>query len=1047
MKRLLGIITALVLLLTAICPAYAAESGHVIINQVYGASDDGYADHSFIELYNPTADNISLNGWSVQYRSSESGEQSSGWAVLKLTGVIEAKGYYLIRCGAVAKPSGSYQVPQGNREWDMILHNKGLSVALLSNDTPLTDAFCGDITSDGAAIPAGFVDLAAVGGNDGAADQAPPAYEGAFASVQSKKKAVRRIGFADTDNNAADLEEVNYSKSVSDDKGPHAGNAGVVPTPSYMPVETTSTRYTGYFNADSAVKTELIARYNAGAYSADGGSAEITAYNAANGFAYSVNGVKGTLDCVDMRALKDSAAVETLSGTELKAAALAENSGDGFSYGDMTSVAVSPDGKTLAVAMQDEDYRKHGRVLFFDCGGDGSLTYSGIAETGVQPDMVTFTEDGAKVLTADEGEPREGYTAAGAVDPMGSVTVIDVQTKAAKIVDFGAFDAKRGELVSAGIVLKKETAPSVDLEPEYIAVSGNKAYVALQEANAAAVLYIDSLQFEDIFSLGFEDYGRVAVDLNKSDGKYDPKTYENIRGIRMPDGISAAVINGETYLLTANEGDSRAWPVGSETDTNEIKDKTSPVNGIRTGGKVTWFDAGQYDGLEEGVDYIFGGRSFTVFKVTSSGLEEVFDSGSDFERITAQTVSEHFNCSNDTAEAEDRSGKKGPEPEGITVGAVGGHTYAFIGLERTGGVMVYDISDPANAAFKNYFNSRDYSADIRDDVSPEGLTFAAADQNSSGMPVLIISNEVSGTVSVMAIDADTTPPEILNIENGRTYYVTKKVVAYNDDESPVTVTLNGEPTEETFFLPGNCDAIYTIRAKDSVGNETVCTVYMKPIASITDKLGGLSAETVTSDGFGAIAAVEEQLLDIAGDFDENESTEAEWNELKAALDLCKKLENKITEIGEKLGTLRTAVKDYSADTVGEKDKAALEGLAADAEALLSSYNLTQSERAETEALLSEVNVLLEKIKNDSGTTAQPEQPEQPEQPKQTDKAEDKPHEPSKEPAKTEQPSGGAETSPKTGDGSGMRLYIALLLISGGTLVGITAIGRKKKFEK
>ena len=225
MKRFLGIITALILLLTAVFPAYAAENGHVIINQVYGASNDGYADHSFIELYNPIGKNINLNGWSVQYRSSADGNQSDGWAVLKLAGVIEANGYYLIRCGAVTKPSGSFKVPQGNQEWNIVLHNKGVSVALLSNDTPLTDAFAGDITADWVKLPAGFVDLAAAGGNDGTADQAPPAFEGAFASIQSKKKAIRRIGFADTDNNKADFEEVNYSKSVSSDKGPHAGNA------------------------------------------------------------------------------------------------------------------------------------------------------------------------------------------------------------------------------------------------------------------------------------------------------------------------------------------------------------------------------------------------------------------------------------------------------------------------------------------------------------------------------------------------------------------------------------------------------------------------------------------------------------------------------------------------------------------------------------------------------------------------------------------------------------------------------------------------------
>ena len=759
MKKFIGLMVSLVLLLISVFPVYATENSHVIINQVYGASDDGYADHSFIELYNPTGDNINLNGWSVQYRSSAGGNRADSWALLKLTGVIEANGYYLIRCGAVAKPSGSFEVPQGNQEWDIILHNKGVSVALLSNDTPLTDAFAGNIVAEGYVLPAGFVDLAAVGGNDGAADQAPFVYEGAFASIQSKKKAVRRIGFADTDNNKADFEEVNYSKTVSADKGPHAGSASVIPTPSYTPVETSDKQYTGYFNENSSVKTKLIARYNAGAYSADGGSAEITAYNDVNGFAYSVNGVKGTLDYIDMKNLKNADNVEKLIGTELKAAQLAENAGDGFAYGDMTSVAVSPDGKTLAVAMQDADYTKFGRVLFFDCNMDGSLACSGIAQSGVQPDMVTFTEDGSKVLTADEGEPREGYTADGAVDPAGSVTVIDINTKAATTVDFKPFDSKRSELAAAGIVLKKDTVPSVDLEPEYIAVSGNKAYVALQEANAVAVLNIGTLQFENIFSLGFEDFGKVSVDLNKSDGKYEPKTYENIKGIRMPDGISAAAINGETYLLTANEGDSRAWPVGSETDTNEIKDKTSPINKIKTGGKVTWFDANQYDGLDRGTDYIFGGRSFTMFKVTENGLAEVFDSGSDFERITAQVVPDYFNCSNDTVEVEDRSGKKGPEPEGITVGSVGNRTYAFIGLERTGGVMIYDISNPSDATFKNYFNSRDYSAGIKDDVSPEGLAFVAANKNTSGAPILLISNEVSGTLSVMALDADTAQPE------------------------------------------------------------------------------------------------------------------------------------------------------------------------------------------------------------------------------------------------------------------------------------------------
>ena len=39
--------------------------------------------------------------------------------------------------------------------------------------------------------------------------------------------------------------------------------------------------------------------------------------------------------------------------------------------------------------------------------------------------MVTFTPDSKKILSADEGEPRNGYEA-GSIDPKGTVTVIDL---------------------------------------------------------------------------------------------------------------------------------------------------------------------------------------------------------------------------------------------------------------------------------------------------------------------------------------------------------------------------------------------------------------------------------------------------------------------------------------------------------------------------------------------------------------------------------------------------------------------------------------------
>ena len=515
--------------------------------------------------------------------------------------------------------------------------------------------------------------------------------------------------------------------------------------PSYTPVITGDNRVQGFYNDTAALKAELAGRYNSGAMSADGGSLEIVQYNAKNGFAYAVSGVKGKLITVDLNASLSGDKAAELGGTEYDIKSLV--SADGFTYGDMTSV--SPDGGTLAAAIQAEDYTANGIVALFTCGADGSLTLSGTVPVGVQPDMVTFTPDGKYILTANEGEPRLGYTAEGAVDPKGSVTVIDAATLAAKTVDFTAFDSAdaRQTLVAEGIVLKKDTLPSVDLEPEYIACDNDTAYITCQEANAIAVLDIAKGEFTGVYSVGFEDYSQVPIDLGNNDKTYAPHTYDDLKGIRMPDAVSLYQVNGTTYLITANEGDSRTWPVDTETDVNEIKSKTSP-NGKTFEKKVTWFDASQYDGLESGVDYLFGGRSFSVLRVTESGLEEVYDSGSDFEAITAKHFPDNFNCSNDNIVLEDRSGKKGPEPEGTAVGTVNGRTYAFIALERVGGVMIYDVTDPAKATFVNYINSREFAADIQGDVSPEGLCFVPAAASRTGKPLLLAACEVSSTLAV-----------------------------------------------------------------------------------------------------------------------------------------------------------------------------------------------------------------------------------------------------------------------------------------------------------
>ena len=164
--------------------------------------------------------------------------------------------------------------------------------------------------------------------------------------------------------------------------------------------------------------------------------------------------------------------------------------------------------------------------------------------------MIIFTPNGNRILTANEGEPREGY-GDHAVDPAGTVTTIKTNGYSAVTADFTAFDSEeaREKLVDKHIVLKKNTAPSKDLEPEYIACNNSTAYVSLQEANAIAVLDLASGSFTDIYSAGFEDYSEIAVDIDKKDEEYNPQTYDSLRGIRMPDGIALVSIHDTDYLL------------------------------------------------------------------------------------------------------------------------------------------------------------------------------------------------------------------------------------------------------------------------------------------------------------------------------------------------------------------------------------------------------------------------------------------------------------------------------------------------------------------
>ena len=605
----------------------------------------------------------------------------------------------------------------------------------------------------------------------------------------------------------------------------------------------------GYENGTAALNLTQIARYSAGQYNVDGGVMEIVAYNQATEWAYAINGQSGKLAAIPLAGLTAGAHVEALTGTEIDVKALVEAEDSTFQYGDMTSVAISPDSTTLAAALQAQGSNDAGRVALFTCEEDGTLTLEALVETGAQPDMVTFAGDGV-VLTADEGEPREGY-GENIADPKGSVTVVDVEAQESTVVDFSAFDSQRDQLAEDGIVLKKGSAPSVDLEPEYIAVSGGKAYVTLQENNAIAVLDIESQAFEGVYSAGFEDHSTTAIDLDKKDDAYDPQTYESLLGIRMPDGIAAFTVEGTTYLVTANEGDAREWgdedqgtfylsederDFGEEGVTSPTGAITAENSGLE--GKVVFFKTEDFDGLDPEKDYVFGGRSFTVFQATENGLEEVFTSGDDFEALTAQYVPEYFNASNDNAVLDDRSGKKGPEAESVTVGTVDGKTYAFVALERTGGVMAYDVTDPEAITFVNYVNTRDFGTTVEGsqeyedgeldkwvtggDVAPEGLLFLDAASSPNGEPLLLAACEVSGTVAVYQLGSENLTVLPFTDVDSDDWFLAAVQYVYENDRMAGTSSTTFQP-EVNLTRAMAAQVLYNLEGQPAVTGDTTFT--------------------------------------------------------------------------------------------------------------------------------------------------------------------------------------------------------------------------------
>jgi len=386
--------------------------------------------------------------------------------------------------------------------------------------------------------------------------------------------------------------------------------------------------------------------------------------------------------------------------------------------------------------MEANNKQADGTVELFDTDG----VHLNSVAAGALPDMLTFTPDGNYLVVANEGEPDDDYL----VDPEGSVTVIDTATWLPTTADFSAFNNARLKNVR---VFGPNATVAQDLEPEYIAVSADSgtAWIALQENNALAKLDIASATITDVIGLGYKKHAqkRNAFDASNEDGGINIKPWPT-RGMYQPDAIAAFQRGKATFILSANEGDARDYDGYSEEV--RVKDLVLDARHFRNAAtlqeeanlgrlKTTTANGdkdrdGDFDKI-----YSYGARSFSIW---NSNGKMVYDSGSEFEDRLAE-----FEAAGMDVWVDSRSDDKGPEPESITTGKLGGDTYAFIGLERVSGIFVYRISNPSRPTFAGYLDVKAYG-----DISPEGLVFIPRTDNSGW---LLVTSEVSNTTSLYEI--------------------------------------------------------------------------------------------------------------------------------------------------------------------------------------------------------------------------------------------------------------------------------------------------------
>ena len=543
----------------------------------------------------------------------------------------------------------------------------------------------------------------------------------------------------------------------------------------------------------------------------DTASAEIVSYDSCSDKLYVVNAEDQTVDVLTLAAGTSAPSKAAESDTiDLQAAAEMA----GIAIGSANSVSAKQG--LVAVAIEADTKQDPGLIALYR---SDDLSLLNVYTAGALPDMVTLTDDASAIIAANEGEPSGDYSN----DPEGSVTIVDISDgiddehatiSQVSFVDFNSDGSRAGEAEAAGVRIPgpEGTTVAQDLEPEYLTVAGGKAYVALQENNALAVVDIASASVDALVGLGTKRWDAASgnqLDLSNKDDEVGAfESYEQLVGYYMPDTITSYTLDDTTYLVTANEGDGREYVYETTQELCDDAEHEWDGDEFQPGGDdedpvayttemddcISFTDEGRGDDLNvaeahplypritDGDDvgrikvimddedvaadedvFTFGARSFTIWDTAGN---VVFDSGDTIAQQVFAVEPDNFNSTNDSNDSADsRSDDKGSEPEAVEVAIIDDRVLVFVGLERQGGVMVFDATDAANTEFAFYINNRDFSADVCTtvddgdcdddtyneaalDLAPESIDYFTRE----GAHFIAVGNEVSGTTTVYQIE-------------------------------------------------------------------------------------------------------------------------------------------------------------------------------------------------------------------------------------------------------------------------------------------------------